>query len=181
MADDIDRLLRLFDDDPDRASDALRHVIVLMVRYFRWRGQPDAEDLAQEVLLRGVTRLAGGVVAPNPIRYFYGVAGYVLKESRRLSQKVQTVSLDDVMLSLLPIDYRDPGMSILVEECFALLPSEDAEILMRYHTEDRAALAAELGIGRGALRTRVFRIKETLDGLICKTAPVAVTKSRKGS
>jgi DNA-directed RNA polymerase specialized sigma24 family protein len=181
MGDDDDKLLRLFGDDPDQASDALRHVLRLMVKYFRWRKLPEPEDLAQEVLVRGLTRLARGVIAPDPIRYFYGVAGNVLREDRRLSYKAQALNLDEVMLSLLPVDYRDPAMVILVDEYLALLPPRDADLLVRYHTDDRAALAAELGIGSGALRTRVFRVKETLDRRIRDRSPLVVTECSDGS
>jgi DNA-directed RNA polymerase specialized sigma24 family protein len=162
-----DTLLQVFDLDPGRAAEKLRYVCARLVRYFRWRRLRDPEDLAQEALCRGFGRILDGVqVGPNPIRYFYGIARNIAHEVRKDAAKGVTIDLDAVMLSLLPIDYRNPDASILLDQYLSHVSPEEADLLIRYHMEDRAKLAADLGITDRALRVRAFRAKARLDAWV---------------
>ena len=53
-----------------------------------------------------------------------------------------------------------------IERCLAALPESSRELIERYYTGERAALARELGISLNTLRNRALRIREKL-GCVC--------------
>jgi DNA-directed RNA polymerase specialized sigma24 family protein len=161
-------LLGYLDGNHDRAAEMLDDILGRLVRFFRWKRCSDPEELAQETVTRGLSRLADGAIVPAPVPYFYGIAHNVFLESTK--KHVREVSLDgeEFRTSVLPIDYSSPENAILLEQYLAHIPSEDATLLVRYHTEDRAELADELGIDMRALRTRASRAKTKLETWVRK-------------
>jgi hypothetical protein len=71
-------LLAIFHTNPSRATERYAELYRNLVRYFEWNRKPDAEDLAQETLKRGFSRLQQGqkITTKDPAGYFFGIAIY---------------------------------------------------------------------------------------------------------
>jgi DNA-directed RNA polymerase specialized sigma24 family protein len=165
--DSDDRMLRVFDVDPDRAEKRIQDLGRRLIFFFRKRYFVDPEDLSQETLRRGFEGIRKGKkVEPTPERFMFGIAHNVAFETWRAAANRPTVSLDDLLPSLFPVDFRDPDATILLGEYLRRIPPDEADLLVRYHTEDRAKLAAELNVASGTLRVQVFRAVQKLNAWV---------------
>jgi RNA polymerase sigma factor (sigma-70 family) len=182
-----DAILRVLDPDPDRASERYLELFERLTRYFRARmrgGAADAEDLAQETLRRGFSRILAGVdIYVDPAHYFFRIAKYVAIETWRSAPPETTVAIEDLP-DAAHLDFGDVDTRICLEQCLRLLPDDEREALMRYQTEDHKALARALGLTEGTLRVKVHRAKNRLIALV-RRAQAAVqpaeTKTAAGS
>jgi DNA-directed RNA polymerase specialized sigma24 family protein len=150
--------------DPSTAYEAIRRRLLV---FFRCRGVANGEDLADEAFDRVARRLLDGVVEAPPRPYFLGVARNLVRESwRRPGDR----SLDDVDAPAPAPRPPRPALDCLEESLSRLSPS-DREALAAYYTgagaekiEGRRRLAMDEGTSLSALRMRMCRLRERLEG-----------------
>ena len=183
MADEEDRrdlenletLLNWLDPDRDEAWAKYEHIRKRLVKIFTWRRCADVESLAEEVLERverqivDVTeRFAAG---DDPAKYFYGVARNVALESFRNREKFP--EFDEKHGGVFnPPELEESANSPAddLDYCLEHLAEEDRYIALAYYRYDQKTkkaehdrLAAELGLSKGALWTKVSRIRSFLE------------------
>lgn len=152
--------LRILDADPAVAAVRYRELFVKLVKFFEWRGCRQSEDLAQETLSRGFSRIGGGadVYAQDPNQYFLGIARNVVKETWKERPLQQA---DDAVLEAGRPQWTRPPQAvesaILLRQCLGRLDRSERELILRYHLGDREKLQADLGLDGNALRVRVHR------------------------
>ena len=95
--------------------------------------------------------------------YCYGVAQYVLQEERRRPQGDELPDEIPVKEVRAPNRLGRTEQTILVRQLLSKLSEEERSLLTRYFSEDRAELAAELGVSPNSLRIRIHRIISRLE------------------
>jgi RNA polymerase sigma factor (sigma-70 family) len=151
----------------DRELGAMKYETIRggLVRVLISRGFSYAEDLADEVINRVITRLPDILETYDgePTRYFHGVARNVVREQARRRE----------ISSELPPVWVDPRPTSAelecLEHCLKLLSKDKRELILDYYLheghekiEHHKQMAAELGISEGALRGRVHHIRAAL-------------------
>lgn len=147
-----------------------------LVCFFANRGCRDAEDLAEETILRVAMKCAG-VSASSPadrIGYFYGFARHVFQEWLR-NQWRESTPLGPGEDPIVP-STDDPQSTERVElqhrcleRCMPRLTHRARRLVIAYHgggevtkIERRHRLAAEFGKSLNALRIEVHRVMKAL-------------------
>ena len=176
----FDRLLDVLDPDREAAGARYEDLRRRLVRFFTWRGGHAPEELADETLDRVARRVAEGeaIRADDPAVYVHGVARNVLREAwARQRAHPEPGGLDAQALAgtSAPPDEgaeRERRLACL-ESCVGRLPPETRGLVWRYYAEEKRAkiegrreLAERLGIGIGALRIRMHRIRARLEGCV---------------
>jgi DNA-directed RNA polymerase specialized sigma24 family protein len=192
-----DDFLRLFDPDPVRASEKYNQLFRRLVRFFEWRRCNEPEDLAQDTIGRGLSKIFSVDLHVEPAHYFFGIARLVVMEDRKravrrnrfvplienVTSDVEQFEADDDegehqdALHEIPNPTFDVSLAHTHDEAVHLfqktlrrLPSRDAKLLMRYlNAKDRVALARQLKLSAGHLRVKFHRIKTQLVQLIRQT------------
>jgi len=188
------RLLALLDTDPQRAATAYAAAQHKLARFFEWRGCPDGQLYADITLERVAGRLGEGaeVTAASPYSFIMGFAHNVLREylrgpDRRVAS-LQAARAVPVVLEADPIEERS-GREMkerrlaCLDRCVGGLPAEQRRALLQYHDgrarariDTRKALAESFSIPVGALRLRMFRIRESLERCILQCLAVTRVK-----
>lgn len=157
-------MLEWLNPDRDQAVKKYEKIRRRLIEIMAGRGCHEAEDLSDEVIDRVVAKIDD--VTKNyegdPAYYFYGVAKKVLLEYWK--PKPLPDPPDPVWP---PDDDEDDEWRLkLLEECLALLPPDDRDLVLNYYSKEgrdkivyRTEMASKLGIGLNALRIRVFRIR----------------------
>src|SRR5262249_1229567 len=161
-------LLVIFDSDPERAGDKYIELYQNLVRYFEWNRKADAEDLAQETLKRGFSRLQGGqkITTTEPAAYFFGIARNLVREEWR-ARKHDQFDTDDQPSSPSPFHNLDAAeQRVLLKECIRELSQEEFAMLLAYLEGDGDSLAQKTGLQPGTLRLRIHRIRKRLEKLV---------------
>jgi DNA-directed RNA polymerase specialized sigma24 family protein len=171
----LTKLLATLDADPERAGELYEKIRRKLITMFDWRGAPDPEQLADETIDRVARKLESGVeiASADPYRYFSGVAAFVFRETLKSKKNV---SFNAEVAAELPSPAEpdaaehDIRMSCL-DRCLGRLSAENRALILAYHEGDkrdridnRASLASRLGLSQTALRIRVHRIRENLEG-----------------
>jgi RNA polymerase sigma factor (sigma-70 family) len=172
---ETEAILRVLDANPDRAAEKYLALFQRLRSFFYSRARGGAvgpEDLAQETLRRGFSRILAGVeIYVDPANYFLKIASNVAIEYWRSRARSREDSLE---LEDLPdtrnVDFEDADVRICLEQCLRLLPDDDREALLRYQSEDHQALAAALGLPEGTLRVKVHRARNKLTELVRKAS-----------
>lgn len=165
--DPFDDLLDWLDQDRDMAGRKYRIIHAGLVRMFVSRGFSDAEGLADQTIKR-VTDLLPKIkdsYVGEPARYFYRVARYISLEALRQPE---------IPTDVFPVDPpRESNTNDTLEcllECLDLLTEEQRDLILDYHLykgvdkiEHHKRMAKERGISIGALRSRAYHIRETLE------------------
>ena len=160
-------LLAIFDSDPRQAEEKYIALYHSLTRYFEWNRKSDPQDMAQEVLKRGFSKLQEGqkITAENPAAYFFGIARNVVREGWKARQHEQLADVDILkppssFYNLDPAEQR-----VFLSECLGRLPNEEFEMLMAYVRGEGEAWSRKAGLQPGALRLRVHRIRRRLEEL----------------
>jgi DNA-directed RNA polymerase specialized sigma24 family protein len=141
-------------------------------------------------------RLAEGerIRTADAPRYFLGVARNLLRESwaqprapEELSDEVATsASLARDPSAEAEAAARTEARMACLDRCLERLPVESRQLVLLYHQDQKRArierrqeLARRLGIGRNALRIRVFRLRAGLEA--CVRACVAASGTDTGT
>lgn len=171
----FERLLRILDpaggDGAGAKYEALRR---RLIRFFDWRGQTDADELADVVFDRLVKKVDAGEEIANVEAYAATVAQFVLKEAlRRVSKR--TDSLDEhpeiVDVAVTPVaETSSDQRFVCLDRCLANFDIPTRRLLLAYHDTDertmiasRRRLAESLGISINTLRIRICRHKSKLE------------------
>ena len=129
-----------------------------MIKYFQWKGCEDAENLADETLVRLVRKDREGVQieAENPYSYVYGIAAHVVQEYLRHKKRDE-----DIRQNWKPSSRTNAPYFGCKRQCFERLPLDKRELLLRYYGSSDSAeeIAEKMGISLNSLRLRVCRIK----------------------
>lgn len=166
----FDRLLAVLDGDRDEAGLKFEALRRRLVRFFDWRGAFAPDECADATLDRLAAKLDAGVAVASINAYTFAIARLVLLEqSRRPDQRA--VSLADAPDEALAAPLPAPTTwSDCLDRSLDTLTDDERRLILRYyaHTkrdkiDDRAALAAELGITVSALRNRAQRLRDRLE------------------
>jgi hypothetical protein len=152
--------------DPDRETAGRRFEILRgkLLQYFGYEGALFPERWADETLDRVAKRLFEHSVAGEVNAYTVGVARMVLRESKTFERR------DRELAALRPPEAADESELVKLEECVRKLAPAGRHLIEEYYlansrdtAEARVRLAAELGIGGDALRSRALRIRKQLE------------------
>jgi RNA polymerase sigma factor (sigma-70 family) len=160
-------LLAILDPDPLRAEAAYRELRNQLVRFLEWQKCHDPEDAAQEALARGFRRIATGAdtSTAGARGYFFGIAKNLVKEGWKYRKEDL---LDPAALERQPSSARHVEQveaRLALDQCLGRLREPERQLIVRYFTEDRAALCRELGVTAGGLRVTVHRIRRKIEHL----------------
>lgn len=177
---DFDGLLGWLSDDREEAGRQYEKIRDGLTRFFRFRGCPDPEMLADETINRVAVKVdsldnSKGV---KTISIFYGFASHIFMEYRR-DVRNRDVSLSEINLPEKPtINFSDEAKTDeydCLEKCLAKLSDDDKKLVINYYSKDkiekfelRKILAETLHISSNTLYTRVYRIKAALRNCIEK-------------
>ena len=157
------QFLPFLDPETNAAERKYRMLRSKLVFYFEVHGRNEAEDLADEVIVRVLQKIDQGaqIDASDVVGYCFGVAKHVLQEARKSRQEIP---LEDVPGPEWPLLGRlnHVELAVLQQQILNHLSAENRDLLLRYHLEDRKALASDLGLTPNALRIRVYRLFEQL-------------------
>lgn len=159
------RFLASFGPDPDSASKKYEALRRRLTSFFRYRDCGDPEGLASETLTRGLNQIAKGAsIQTDVVRYFHGIAKYVLIEDQKAPKWPAS---DEADLDAFPARRADTAETrIALSQAIARLPAGEQQLLRRYIKEDRKSLAEELNTTSGHLRLRVYRIRKRLKAML---------------
>lgn len=165
-------LLERLHPDLEEAGREYERLRTRLVRFFEWRGAALADECADETL----DRLARKIEATQVIdvqKYVFGIARLVLLEHRRAPMPSSIEDASPAALAALatpPVEPAAPGFQECFDRCLAQLPEEGRQLLLEYYVGDgqakianRRRLAASLGVSDNALRSRVQRLRDTLE------------------
>jgi DNA-directed RNA polymerase specialized sigma24 family protein len=175
-AEDFRRLLARLDADPVLASQAYERLRADLVRFFnRNQNHPEAEELADKALDE-VAKKPDSYEIKNIYQFAIGVARYLQIEKSRGSG-VNVHIVDDQSIA---DPEKDPENAVLQRidrtrrvacfvRCMQTLNAEERWLVLEYYPaesgdleERRRRLARLLGIGAGALASRMNRLRAKL-------------------
>jgi DNA-directed RNA polymerase specialized sigma24 family protein len=164
----FEKLLGLLAADRERAGEQYEALRVKLMRLFEWRGSSAPEERADETLNRVARKLEEGEAVRDVHAFAGGVARLVwleaVKRERRarealeqLPQREEGTAEPDVRLECF-------------ESCLHKLPDDSRSLVVEYYRQQKGAkiaarkrLATSLGLQHGALRLRVYRLREQLE------------------
>ncbi|HZT78451.1 MAG TPA: hypothetical protein VFA27_17500 [Vicinamibacterales bacterium] len=180
----FERLLDALDPDPARAADEYERMRRALAKFFDWRGAWSPDDCADETLDRLCRKLDEGTAIEDLRAYARGIARLLLHERRRgptfavlddaAAMAVDTSSEDDV----------EARQRACFDKCLDALPADARTVVLGYYTGDRRdkianrrALAMTAAVSENALRSRVQRIRDRLEGCVRACAAAEGTHS----
>jgi len=175
-------LLTVLDPDPGQAEAKYIDLHQKLVRYFEWNRSAEPEDMAQEALKRGFTRLHEGqkITTDNPAAYFFGIArnlvreGWSLRRTEQLPQQLEDHPLFTVKPSFQTLNPSE--QAVFLQQCLRGLPKDEFEMLMAYVEGNGEAWGQKAGVEPGALRLRIHRLRKRLEKLARIRASTSVPK-----
>ncbi|HZP49419.1 MAG TPA: sigma-70 family RNA polymerase sigma factor [Vicinamibacterales bacterium] len=170
----FDRFLVALDADRDAAAAAYERIRSRLVKFFSWRGCTFPEERADETITRVIRKIDEGLAVRDPATYCYGVARHVLLETLKQQERER-----DALSRFRPAppsvdDDEDRERRIeCLQRCLEQLAPDQRELILDYHRGDpgdridgRRRLAERLGIGLNALRIRVHRTTDRVEGCV---------------
>ena len=162
---ELDALLAWLAPCRDQAGEHYEAIRRDLLKFFTARNCDAAEEHVDETIDRVARRVAGGErIQAEPRRYCRGVAKKIFLE--HFKRRGRTFGLPSLLQDALP---SPPERTVGVADCLRALPQHARELLEGYYLDDRAALAATLGISPNALRLRVFKEKRRLRAALART------------
>lgn len=180
----FDQFLAHLNSDGEQAADRYEDLRHMLITFFEFRGSLDPEEQADETINRVARRISEGQQINASIEtYAYAVARNIWREY--LSHPHRFDSLDESLLDKRSYQHarqlnqqaaeRDELERRLecLENCIKALPSSQRELINNYYqgerelkTKNRKDLAQGLGIPLNALRIRVSRLREQIEGCV---------------
>lgn len=161
----FDRLLQWLSPDRDAAAEKYESVRRLLIRFFIGRGSDRSEELADITINRVTRALEEDKIEDfdgDPIRFFFGVAKNIYRESLREKR----ISSEDLLMSH---PYASETEFSCLDRCLEKFPDRTRDLITRYYQNDgadkiaaRQRLSGELGFSMNTLRIRVWRIRKSL-------------------
>lgn len=153
-------LLGALTPDRDSAGQKYEELRRRLINLFAWEQCDAPETLADEVLNRLARKVLELAEIPHLDRYAFGIARIVILEQRRAERNRETAARE-FQAGVQQGGQRWVALDAM-QGCINELPADRRELIERYYTEDRAALARKFGISVNALRNRAMRIREEL-------------------
>jgi RNA polymerase sigma factor (sigma-70 family) len=177
-----ERLLRLLDPNPARASERYDRIFQKLVRFFATQFCTDPEDLAGETIIRACRAVSAGLELTCQFETFlFGVAKNIALEDYRRRQKAD-LPLEELAPGKEPcVDPPDNALDLpkwkqdLYHECLELclrtLDEDQRALLMQFYCgsqegetkSNRKGMAIRLGTNTRALSSRMLRLRGKLD------------------
>jgi DNA-directed RNA polymerase specialized sigma24 family protein len=176
-------LLTQLDPDRERAAEKYEELRRKLMKFFKWRGCLQFEELADRTIDLVARKLGEGaeLQAASPSALFYGVAINLLREHWRKSAHEPGL-LDDKLELENPagdpekireqeeaLQERETRL-VCLRQCLRQLPSESVYLIKQYYSEgdvlnkeQRKQIAQRLNLSATALRSRAFRIRGELE------------------
>jgi DNA-directed RNA polymerase specialized sigma24 family protein len=160
-------LLAILDPNPAQAEGKYQELYQKLVLYFEWNRRPEPQDLAQETLRRGFTRLQEGqtITADKPESYFYGIARNLVREGWSARVIEQLGDLEPFPTPATFHNLTREEQLVFLKECLRDLSKNELRMLVAYLEGEGEAWARKAGIPPATIRTRVHRIRKRLEGL----------------
>ena len=153
-------LLAALAEDRDAAGQKYEELRRRLINLFAWEQCDTPDNLADGVLDRFARKALEGAVIPHPDRFAFGIARIVIQEQSRAQRKQEAAARE--LQAGAAESGRDWTALDKMQNCVNALPQDRRELIERYYTEDRAALARKLGVSVNALRNRAMRIRDEL-------------------
>ena len=162
---ELDALLAWLNPCREQAGEKYEAIRRDLMRFFTARHCGAAEEHVDETIDRVARRVAAGEqIRTDPCRYFRGVAKKIFLEY--FKRRARLFELSPLVHDALHYpQQRARGLA----ECLRVLPAHTRDLLEGYYLDDRASLAATLGITPNALRLRVFKEKRKLRAEIARS------------
>ena len=155
----LEALLAALAPDREAAGRKYEDLRRRLTNLFAWEHCAAPDSLADETLNRLARKVLQGVEIPNFDRFAFGIARLVMQEEIRASRDRQKAIREMQAARTNPSDWATLDA---LQKCLDALPADRRELVEKYYSEDRAALARRQGISLNALRNRVMRIREDL-------------------
>lgn len=158
-------LLAIFDPDTERAEVKYLDLCRSLRRFFEWSHAAEPDDMTQETILRGLTRLHEGqkITTGNPASYFLGIARNLVREKWK-SRKQDQLEEDELPGELRVFRGLAPAeQSVYVKECLRELSPEEIDMLVAYTEGEGGDWGLARGLQPGAVRLRVHRLRKRID------------------
>lgn len=167
----FDGLLKWLSPDQDEAGKTYEYIRAGLMRYFRFKGCRNDEELADETINRVAKKLPEMdlTTGNKPITYFYGFAANIFLEELRSNKR--EVELEAIPPVKQPIDASEnEGLKFdCLDYCLGKLEPIDKELLIDYYRKDRSEkfeyrkkLAENLNLSIGTLHVKVHRLRQVL-------------------
>ena len=176
----FERLLAWLSPDPEHAASEYVRVHQRLTKIFAARGCRRPEECADETFNRVAGQVFAGkeIRTDNPLAYLEGVARYVLREewNKPLQDNLEELSAEKLVQN--DARMRDESQEkerrqICLDQCLDKLSQESRLLILEYYAEDkrlksdtRDQMAKRLGIERGVLRNRIFKLRNKLRGCV---------------
>ena len=162
---ELDALLAWLAPCRDQAGEKYEAIRRDLLKFFSSRNCGSADEHVDETIDRVARRVAGGEqIRADPYRYFRGVAKNIYLEY--FKRRARLFELSPLISDALQYPHeRARGLA----DCLRSLPDHARDLLEGYYLDDRASLAATLGISPNALRLRVFKEKRRLRAEIARS------------
>lgn len=167
----FDKLLDWLDEDPDKAGDIYQHIREKLIKIFVSRGFSDAEDLADEVFNRVISKIEtlSQEFTGEKSLFFYGVASKILLEANRRKEVELYESVQKP-----PLQNGAPNLKLeCLDECIKKLSAAQHNLIVAYYeleksekVQQRMDLAKQFNLNINSLRVQVCRIRAALKDCI---------------
>jgi RNA polymerase sigma factor (sigma-70 family) len=174
----FESLLRLLDQDRDRAGEKYEQLRRKLIKFFEWNFCFLAEDLADETFKK-LEQKIGQEEIRDIAGFAWGVARNVRQQARKEVRRMVAIADVPGGEGAWP-DPQDSGKAIedqmqadrrykCLQLCLQRLPGSNRELFLAYHNVTgesllyRQELAKRLGLTLGALRVRVNRLRNQLE------------------
>ena len=173
----LPRLLERLDSDPERAGAEFERLRRTLTRFFDWRGAAFPDECADETLDRLAGKIAEGTAVIDVGALAHGIARLVLLEDYRARVGRAGAETEIPDRSAESGDAGDPLLADL-DACLERLDADERALVLAYYAEPagrrkieaRRRLAAGLGVTDNALRSRVQRLRDRLEGCLARRA-----------
>ena len=156
-----DRFMKLLGPDETSARARYELLSARLVKFFEWRHCSDADDLAQETMMRVFAKIEGGLELKydDNTPYFFAVAKNVLMEAQRTAAKAPAPLEEGAHATEDAASQTEAHIAL--EQSLVRLSKEDRRLLIEYYLDgDRKDLCRRYRLTEQNLRVRVHRRKE---------------------
>ena len=159
---------------PDRTLAGERYEAIRrkLMRFFEWRDCLHPDEHADETINRVIRKIDQGEPLENPSTYVYGVARMLLLEIYKERER-ERIALQEVAQTPPPPHEVDESRARCLQRCLESLSAENRDLVVQYYQgegqtkiENRKRLAERLSLPLNALRIRVLRLREKLEGCV---------------
>ena len=170
---DFNKLLNWLDEDKQVAAEKYKSIHHRLVQIFSSRDAFPADELADKTIDRAIQKIDYLIeeYQGEPALYFYAVANKIFLEHLR---KPKTEPLSD---NLLETEWEDENKSFYecLNRCLHTLLPEQRELIVEYFQYEKQTkadhhkrMAQKLGLDVNAIRTRVYRIRISMEKCVEK-------------